>query len=100
MPFGLTNAPTTFQRFMNDVFHLNSFVFLDDLLIFLISPEEHMSHIHSVLQHLHNNNIHVNLSKTFFHHNSIEYLGFIVSPLRTSPTDSPICLDPFLPSSF
>jgi hypothetical protein len=53
MPFGLTNAPTTFRRSMDDVLRpfTNSFmvVYLDDILIFNITWEEHMQHIQQVL---------------------------------------------------
>ena len=49
MPFGLTNAPATFQRLMNEVLrdHLDDFVtvYLDDILIFSRSDEEHAKHL-------------------------------------------------------
>jgi len=49
MPFGLTNAPATFMRIMNDVLHpfLDTFIiiYLDDILIFNTSWEEHLGHI-------------------------------------------------------
>lgn len=56
MPFGLTNAPAVFQALINDVLRdlLNQFVFvyLDDILIFSKSLEEHEGHVSRVLQRL------------------------------------------------
>ena len=56
MPFGLTNAPPTFQRYMNDVFKelLWKFVsiFLDDVLTYSKTPEEHLAHLRKVFQEL------------------------------------------------
>jgi hypothetical protein len=56
MPFGLTNTPTNFMRLMDDVLRpfTNSFVvvYLDDILIFSRTWEEHMRHIQQVLSTL------------------------------------------------
>ena len=56
MPFGLTNVPTTFQRFMNDIFgdllDVCMLVYLDDILIYSDSEEEHIRHVRKVLRHL------------------------------------------------
>ena len=54
MPFGLTNASEVFMFLMNNVFHkyLDKFmvVFIDDILIYLKSEEEHEEHLKIVLQ--------------------------------------------------
>ena len=53
MPLGLTNAPETFQRLMNSVFYefLDKFlgVYLDDLLVYSKSLEDHVHHLRLVL---------------------------------------------------
>ena len=52
MPFGQKGAPTTFQRLMDCVIHSLNFVaaYLDDLIIFSESWEEHLTHIRIVLE--------------------------------------------------
>ncbi|CAA7056590.1 unnamed protein product [Microthlaspi erraticum] len=54
MPFGLTNAPAAFMRLMNDVFreYLDVFViiFIDDILVYSRSQEEHATHLRLVLE--------------------------------------------------
>ena len=71
MPFGLTNAPATFQRMINNVLreHLDIFViaYLDDILIFSETLEEHKKHVHWVLKTLQDANLLVNLEKCAFH---------------------------------
>jgi hypothetical protein len=61
MPFGLTNAPAVFQHFMNNIFHdqLNIYVivYLDDILIFSQSREEHVGHVKEVLKRLQQNHL-------------------------------------------
>ena len=56
MPFGLTNAPAAFQHFMNDIFSnlldVCMLVYLDDILFYSDSKEEHIRHIREVLRHL------------------------------------------------
>ncbi|XP_051543938.1 uncharacterized protein LOC127434920 [Myxocyprinus asiaticus] len=80
MPFGLTNAPAIFQALVNDVLRdmVNYFVFvyLDDILIFSQSLQEHTQHIRQVLQRLLENQL---LEKCQFHARSVPFLEFFVS---------------------
>lgn len=84
MPFGLTNAPAVFQALINDVLRdmLNIFVFvyLDDILIFSKSMEEHEGHVSRVLQRLLENHLFVKPEKCEFHVSLTKFLGYIVTP--------------------
>ncbi|MEO1413559.1 MAG: reverse transcriptase family protein, partial [Bacteroidota bacterium] len=87
MPFGLTNAPAVFQALMNDVLRdmLEEFVvvYLDDILIFSRSHEEHIQHVRRVLERLLHNRLFVKAEKCKFHASSVEYLGFIIEEGQT-----------------
>ena len=67
MPFGLTNAPATFCNLMNDVFHDNADVFvvvyLDDIVIYSKSFEDHLYHLKLVLSRLREHQLYVKLGK-------------------------------------
>ena len=84
MPFGLTNTPSTFMRLMNEVLKkfLGKFVivYLDDILIFSKTLDEHLLHIHSVLERLREEKLLINLKKCSFAKKELVYLGFVVSP--------------------
>ena len=83
MPFGLTNAPAVFQALVNDVLRdmLNRFVFvyLDDILIFSRSREEHVQHVRRVLRRLLENQLYVKAEKCDFHVSTITFLGYIIT---------------------
>ena len=83
MPFGLCNAPASFQRLMNRVFkdELNSFIllYLDDILIFSCSIEEHRRHLRQALQRLREAKLYGRLHKCDFLKDRVDYLGFEVS---------------------
>ena len=91
MPFGLCNAPGTFQRLMNKVFtyNLGKFiaVYLDDILIFNRSMEEHWKHLRWALDRLREAKLYERLHKCEFLKDQVEYLGFEVSPrgVQASP---------------
>ncbi|GBG71604.1 hypothetical protein CBR_g9020 [Chara braunii] len=83
MPFGLCNASGTFQHAMNMIFHdhLDKFivVYLDDILIFSKSVEEHAQQVETVLSLLRQHKYKVNLEKCEFGRTKILYLGHEVS---------------------
>ena len=70
LPFGLTNAPAAFMDLMNRVFkpYLDRFVivFIDDILIYSKSREEHEEHLRTVLQVLRRNRLYAKASKCEF----------------------------------
>ncbi len=84
MPFGLSNSPAVFQALVNDVLRdmVDQFiyVYLDDILIFSSSLQEHVQHVRRVLQRLLENGLFVKADKCAFHAQSVPFLGFIVSP--------------------
>nr|GFC70832.1 putative reverse transcriptase domain, aspartic peptidase domain protein [Tanacetum cinerariifolium] len=83
MPFGLTNAPAVFMDLMNRIFRefLDKFVivFIDDILVFSKSKEEHEDHLRTVLQTLQQEKLYAKFSKCEFWLSSVAFLGHIVS---------------------
>ena len=83
MPFGLTNAPATFQCSMESCFgdyHLKyCIIYLDNIIIFSKTPEEHISRLWVVFQILDEASLHFKPSKCEFFKDGLEYLGHIVS---------------------
>ena len=83
MPFGLTNAPATFQRLMETCLgdlHLNwCIIYLNDVVIFSKSPEEHIQRLDAVLTKIKDAGLKLKPSKCEFFKCRIAYLGHIVS---------------------
>lgn len=83
LPFGLTNAPATFMHLMHETFRpfLDSFVivFLDDILIFSKTQEEHARHVRQVLDVLRKQLLFAKLSKCELFRTEVEFLGHLIS---------------------
>ncbi|KAL5491405.1 hypothetical protein EMCRGX_G016687 [Ephydatia muelleri] len=83
MPFGLTNAPSTFQRLMSMVLAglswVTCLVYLDDIIIFSRTVEEHLQRLTEVLQRLKEAGLKIKTSKCHLLCKSVRYLGYVVS---------------------
>jgi hypothetical protein len=82
MSFGLCNAPSTFTTLMNTVFQeeIDDFViiYIDDILVYSKTAEEHARHLEVVFRKLRNNKLYGNGEKNNFAQNEIEFLGHVV----------------------
>ena len=96
MPFGLTNAPSVFQRLIQQVLMgLNpdsgpSFVtaYIDDILVFSDTLDDHLNHLRLVLERLKEVNLKLKPTKCRFARKEVEYLGHVLTPdgLKPNPT--------------
>jgi len=94
MPFGVTGGPGTFQSAMNatlqPLLRKCALVFLDDILIYSTTLEEHFLHLEAVLQLLDKDGWKVKPSKCSFAQRSIAYLGHIISEAGVATDPSKI----------
>ena len=94
MLFSFTNAPAAFQRFMNDIFSdlldVCVMIYLDDILIYSNNMSEHHRHVKEILKHLHKAGLYAKVEKCKFHSESVEYLGYILSPSGLTMSDDKI----------
>ncbi|XP_062407933.1 uncharacterized protein LOC134099157 [Sardina pilchardus] len=83
MPFGLCNAPSTFQRLMERIFGAQHFqtllLYLDDVIVFSSTVEDHLQRLDSVLTRLHFEGLKVKLEKCCFFRTEVKYLGHVIS---------------------
>ena len=92
MPFGATNAPATFQRLMEECLgdlNLNwCIVYLDDVIVFSSTPEEHLERLEAVFKKLSDAGLKLKPSKCKFFQSSLTYLGHLISEegIATDPS--------------
>ena len=92
MPFGLCNVPATFlrlmERYMGDMNLRDCLIYLDDIVVFSSTFEEHIERLESVFRRLQTNNLKLKASKCEFFRREVTYLGHVVSEagIRTDPS--------------
>ena len=79
MPFGLTNSGASFQRLMGHILrgleYRFALIYIDDIIIFSKSIDEHLTHLEEVFRRLREANVKLNPKKCSFVKQRIEYLG-------------------------
>ena len=92
MPMGLSNSPATFQRAMNMVLSgltwQNCLVYVDDVIVFSRSEEEHLQHLEDVFTRLETFGFSLKMKKCSFFQKEVEYLGHVVSAAGRRPKPS------------
>ena len=92
MPFGLCNTPATFQRLMErsmgDINLRDCLIYLDDIVVFSSTFEEHIDRLEAVFKRLKRNNLKLKASKCEFFKREVTYLGLVVSQegIQTDPS--------------
>ena len=105
MPFGLCNAPATFQRLMErcmgDLNLRDCLIYLDDVIIFSSTFEEHLDHLEAVFSRLRQHNLKLKASKCEFLRSEVTYLGHVVSEegIQTDPEKTKVIKNWQVPTS-
>ena len=96
MPFGLTNAPPTFQRNMNNIFkddlYKHGLIFLDDVLTFTKTPEDHLEHLEKVFRVLRKSGLRLKPKKCIFFRTEVHYLGHVINKEGIQPDPKKLAL--------
>ena len=107
IPFGLTNAPATFQRYMEetvgDFRDRFAIPYLDDVIVYSTSFDEHLSHLRSMLQRIRERGLKLNINKCKFFKSSVKFIGRIVDRngyrMDESTIDAVAALKTFTPTN-
>ena len=96
MPFGLCSAPPIFQELMNlvlgDAINNFAFVYLDDIIVFSNSYEEHLEHLQIIFNRLRSANLRIKPSKCAFALEEVEFLGHRVSASGIKPDPNKVAV--------
>ncbi|CAI7802324.1 unnamed protein product [Closterium sp. NIES-54] len=96
LPFCLTNAPATFQGMMHSIFSdfIDKFlvVFIDDLLVYSRTHEEHLKHLELVLARLSEHRLYAKHSKCEFGKTKLSFLGHVISHGRLEVDNSKVAV--------
>ena len=83
MPMGLCNSPATFQRLMQNIFNESVFqmllIYLDDLIVFSKTVDEHLQRLDKVFTVLKEHGLKLKAKKCHFFKEQVKYLGYIIS---------------------
>lgn len=94
MPFGLKNAPATFQRVMDHVLrelqNKICLVYMDDIIIFSTSLQEHIQNLKQVFSKLRESKLKIQLDKSEFLKQNVEFLGHVITPQGIKPNPNKI----------
>ena len=89
MPFGLVNSGASFQRLMGHILrgleYRFALIYIDDIIIFSKSVDEHLVHLEEVFRRLCDANVKLNPKKCSFVKQRLEYLGHVVTSEGISP---------------
>jgi len=92
MPFGLKNAPAAFQRSISHILreHIGKFcaVYIDDMIVYSGSFEEHLEHIQIVLKTLQEASLQVRMDKCQWFTNEVDYLGYRITGNGLEPQNT------------
>lgn len=94
MPFGLCNAPSTFQRLMQRIFGdqqcQSLLLYLDDIVVFSSTVEQHLDRLEVVLGRLQQEGLKAKLGKCAFFQREVKYLGHVISDAGVSTDPSKV----------
>ena len=92
MPFGIVSAPAVFTRMMRKLLNgLNQVVnYIDDILIYTETWEEHVKILELVLERLRKSNLTAKPSKCFIAHHNLEFLGHVIQKGEVMPEESKV----------